>query len=97
MSIHNRKCRLIATDNVRLFTYQYSNTALNDAIDEFAQRQRSLLQSASGFPQLQVYVNYAHGDEGPVPPYTEANLATLRDLKAHWDPKGLFGFTEPFT
>lgn len=54
------------------------------------------MQSGSGFHDFQVYVNYAHGDEGPVPPYTKRNLPRLRRLKDQWDPQDLFAFGVQF-
>lgn len=56
---------------------------------------RAFLQEASGFAELTIYDNYAHGDEGPVVWYTANSLARLIPLKKLWDPARLFSWTNP--
>jgi fumiquinazoline A oxidase len=56
---------------------------------------RSKFQATSGFPELQVYVNYDHGDEGPEAWYGAQNLYKLVELKEKWDPDSLFGNGNP--
>jgi fumiquinazoline A oxidase len=56
---------------------------------------RQKFQAASGFPNLQVYINYDHGDEGPEVWYGEQNLPRLVALKREWDPYNLFGAGNP--
>lgn len=51
---------------------------------------RADLQNTSGFPCLEVYINYSHGDEGPWAWYGEWNLLQLAVLKEKWDPQNLF-------
>lgn len=39
---------------------------------------------------IEVYVNYGHGDEGPLGWYTERKLPRLNALKDRYDPHKLF-------
>ena len=48
--------------------------------------------TANGFDSPAVYVNFAHGDEGPEAWYGKRNLEKLVRLKEEWDPEGLFSF-----
>jgi hypothetical protein len=48
--------------------------------------------AASGFASPAVYVNFAHGDEGPDVWYGARKLRRLGLLKGQWDPRGLFSF-----
>ncbi|KAJ6024714.1 hypothetical protein N7540_005511 [Penicillium herquei] len=68
---------------------------LEDASTNFTLSMRSKLQATSGFSSPHIYVNYAYGDEGPSAWWSAANLPKLRVLKALWDPKHLFGVTNP--
>lgn len=54
------------------------------------QSTRSRYQATSGFEDLEVYINYAHGDEGPAVWYGESNLPRLEALKKRWDPQNVF-------
>ncbi|KAI0096946.1 FAD binding domain-containing protein [Nemania sp. FL0031] len=74
------------------FTFQ--DEAASVVAKEFALKTRSKLveQGCSKSP-LEVYVNYAHGDEGPVAWYSERKLPRLLALKSRWDPKNLFKWT----
>lgn len=54
------------------------------------QSARANFQKASGFPILETYINYSHGDEGPGVWYGEWNLPRLTALKEQWDPHNLF-------
>jgi hypothetical protein len=64
-------------------------------IDSFGRTFRDLLQKSSGREQLEVYTNFAHGDEGPVAWYTEAHVLRLKELKRKYDPGSLFSFYNP--
>lgn len=61
-------------------------------MDALGKGVRKLLQLNNPTSNGQVYVLYAHGDEGPAAWYSEANLPVLRVLKSLYDPKGLFSF-----
>lgn len=55
---------------------------------------RDLFISTSGAltKNIEVYVNYGHGNEGELGWYTERKLPRLRDLKKRYDPYGLFTY-----
>jgi hypothetical protein len=61
-------------------------------VDEFLDAARSKLTRACGSSSSAVYVNFAHGDEGPEAWYGKRNLDKLVRLKKEWDPQGLFSF-----
>ncbi|KAL1877493.1 hypothetical protein Daus18300_002480 [Diaporthe australafricana] len=61
-------------------------------VETFATSIRQKLAPMSGSSGIEVYVNYAHGDEGPEAWYGD-NLDRLRQLKAEWDPSTLFNWT----
>lgn len=54
-----------------------------------------MLQQESGKSNLEVYVHFAHGDEGNAAWYTEQKLEKLEALKNKYDPKSLFSFYNP--
>lgn len=49
-----------------------------------------MLLATSGASSIEVYVNYAHGDEGETAWYGRANLERLHALKQQYDPHHLF-------
>ena len=73
-----------------------SNNAANDptaqAGDLLARQLRDGLAATSGYPELTVYVNYAHGDEKLRQKYGERKLPRLVGLKKKWDPRNVFRF-----
>ncbi|KAK0713564.1 hypothetical protein B0T26DRAFT_873683 [Lasiosphaeria miniovina] len=71
---------------------EYEDLSETQAVEEFLRAARRNLAAASGYASPAVYVNFAHGDEGPAAWYGERNLQRLRQLKRKWDPRGLFGF-----
>ena len=66
-----------------------------DALDAFGKEIRALLLKSSGQTHLELYANFARGDEGAAAWYGTENLQRLRALKARYDPKGLFSFYNP--
>ncbi|EPE25298.1 FAD-binding protein [Glarea lozoyensis ATCC 20868] len=78
-----------------LFNYGTTDPAIQTKIDDFGKQARNNFSATSGFDGLQVYVSYGHGDEGPIPLYSERNLPRLRKIKQQWDPEGLFNFNQP--
>lgn len=68
--------------------FEWTSGFNNSMIDTFAKKQTALLGNAI----KSVYVNYAHGDEGPIAWYSAEKLPALLELKERWDPRGLFGF-----
>lgn len=79
----------------RLFNYGTTDPAIQTKIDGFGKQARNNFSATSGSDGLQVYVSYGHGDEGPIPLYSERNLPRLRQIKQEWDPEGLFSFNQP--
>ncbi|EAU36707.1 predicted protein [Aspergillus terreus NIH2624] len=73
----------------------YADSALDDAVNEFATLGRQEFVETSGFDQLAVYSNYARGDEGPVAWYGERKLPKLSALKRKWDPEQRFSVNNP--
>ena len=68
----------------------FPDSSVRDAAAFLGQSVRDMLQTTSGYPSLQVYVNYAHGDEGPATWYGERKLPKLLELKQRYDPHLLF-------
>jgi hypothetical protein len=56
---------------------------------------RAKFQRTSGFADLSIYTNYAHGDEGPEAWYSRRKLGELVHLKKLWDPQQLFSWYNP--
>jgi len=73
----------------------YPNSTYDSTVDGFLIPQRDAFQAKSGFPSLEVYLNYGHGDEGPAVWFGAANLPKLIALKKLWDPKNRFGAANP--
>ncbi|KAF1946695.1 hypothetical protein EJ02DRAFT_462368 [Clathrospora elynae] len=66
-------------------------------IDAFAERRRAAFAKANGADKgLEVYVNYAHGNEGRDAWYGADKLPRLSTIKSTWDPSNLFNFTNGF-
>lgn len=70
----------------------YEDQTKDTIVDDFLNSARHNFTIASGFDDATVYVNFAHGDEGPEAWYGKHNLARLGELKEKWDPQGLFSF-----
>ncbi|KAK3945061.1 hypothetical protein QBC46DRAFT_336908 [Diplogelasinospora grovesii] len=78
----------------RLWGYNYADPSIDTQINQFASSARTAFTATSGFEDLELYVTYAHGDEGPQTWYRE-KLGQLEQLKRKWDPNQLFGFMNP--
>jgi len=65
---------------------------LSTAASDVGRKARSLFIPTSGAStkNIEVYVNYGHGDEGPLGWYTERKLPRLNALKNRYDPHKLF-------
>jgi hypothetical protein len=83
--------------NTTMYTF-LSFRLPDEAIEPIAlvegQRIRDILGQGGENPDLQTYVNYAHGDEGPEAWYAQS-LPRLRELKGIWDPNEVFSFFNP--
>ena len=72
------------------------NIAENDVISTIAQlgpEIRKDISLTSGYSDLAVYINYAHGDEPIESIYGRDKLPRLVDLKRKWDPHNIFSFS----
>ncbi|KAI0116553.1 hypothetical protein GGR51DRAFT_546059 [Nemania sp. FL0031] len=67
----------------------------DDEAEELAREIRSDFAATSGYPELAVYVSYAHGDESLEQIYGSTKLPRLTALKKEWDPSNVFGFNNP--
>ncbi|RYO83505.1 hypothetical protein DL766_004969 [Monosporascus sp. MC13-8B] len=79
-------------DILVLFQGIFTDSNVSAAVDEWGKKWRDQTTQHSGFPKQHVYVNYAHGDE-PLQSmygYEPWRLERLRNLKAKYDPRGLF-------
>jgi hypothetical protein len=70
----------------------YTNRTLDAPVTDFLRAARAKFQETSGFADLSVYTNYAHGDEGPEAWYSRRKLGRLVALKKRWDPEGAFSW-----
>ncbi|RYP12603.1 hypothetical protein DL765_007234 [Monosporascus sp. GIB2] len=70
----------------------FTDSNVAAAVDEWGKEWRDQITQHSGFPEQHVYVNYAHGDEllQSMYGYEPWRLERLRNLKAKYDPRGLF-------
>lgn len=74
-----RRCTLAGYDS-RIQSV-YLDSTFDNAVDAFVCPQRNAFQAKSGFPSLEVYFNYGHGDEGPAVWFGKTNLPRLVALK----------------
>lgn len=65
---------------------------VEDAVNDFAREVRQDLAAESGYPDLSVYVSYAHGDETVEQVYGKDKLPRLVGLKKRWDPNNVFAY-----
>ncbi|KAI1314099.1 hypothetical protein F5Y03DRAFT_336159 [Xylaria venustula] len=71
---------------------EYDDRRHDSIVDSFLNAARHNVTAVSGFDHPAVYVNFAHGDEGPEAWYGARNLERLARTKKKWDPNGLFNF-----
>ncbi|PYI24917.1 FAD-binding domain-containing protein [Aspergillus indologenus CBS 114.80] len=69
-----------------------ASAATQQAGDALALRLRQSWVQTSGYPDLAIYVNYAHGDETLEQIYGRTKLPRLAKLKKQWDPTNVFGY-----
>ncbi|KAH7355885.1 hypothetical protein BKA66DRAFT_377034, partial [Pyrenochaeta sp. MPI-SDFR-AT-0127] len=77
-----------------LMTYNYNDASIDAAVSDFADASRQKLVKTSGFPELELYTTYAHGDEGAQAWYRDS-LPRLQALKKKYDPENRFRFFNP--
>ena len=63
-----------------------------EAGDRLGRELRDSWALTSGYPELSVYVNYAHGDEMLQQRYGDRKLPRLAALKKKWDPNNVFAY-----
>ncbi|KAK1248864.1 hypothetical protein MKX08_007084 [Trichoderma sp. CBMAI-0020] len=78
----------------QLFITSVTNPTDADTLSTFMKNARNEFQETAGTSELSIYVNYAHGDEGPAVWYGD-NLPRLQQLKKKWDPHGRFNSYNP--
>ncbi|KAF7863837.1 hypothetical protein EAF04_006802 [Stromatinia cepivora] len=76
-------------------TWQKAGSSVEGPSNALALELRKDFAATSGYPDLSVYVNYAHGDETLEQIYGAAKLPRLAKLKKTWDPDNLFAFNNP--
>lgn len=71
---------------------------MRDQADNMGREIRAILAETSGSPsgKLDVYVNFAHGDEDLPAVYGERKLPKLKSLVAKYDPDRLFSHFNNF-
>lgn len=62
------------------------------AVEALAKELRTSFADTSGYPDLAVYVSYAHGDETLEQRYGADKLPRLAALKKKWDPSNVFAY-----
>lgn len=78
-----------------MLEHHYNDSALDAEVNDFSLAGRAQFQATSGLDQLSVYVNFAHGDEGPGAWYSERKLPGLTRLKQQWDHQQAFSWYFP--
>ena len=63
-----------------------------EAGNQLGRELRNSWAATSGYPELSVYVNYAHGDETLEQRYGRDKLPRLASLKKTWDPSNVFAY-----
>ncbi|RYP44388.1 hypothetical protein DL768_009154 [Monosporascus sp. mg162] len=78
------------------FMFQMSWPELGNPVEEaanaLARELRDDFAATSGYPDLSVYVSYAHGDEKIEQIYGRDKLPRLVALKGKWDPDNVFAY-----
>lgn len=91
LTVQKKKVTYIPPNS--LFQFALPDPSYQPTVDAFAVPARRAYAAGGGNPNLEVYVNYAHGDEGVNAWYSPRKLGRLRGLKNRWDPHNLFSFT----
>lgn len=73
-------------------SFSGSGSQTLQAADSLAQELCEDFVNTSGYPELRVYVNYAHSDEKLEHIYGTDKLLRLAALKKEWDPENVFTY-----
>lgn len=87
-----KKLTIISPSPHSLLDVGFPNASLATTASEIGYAARALFIPTSGAStsNIEVYVNYGHGDEGPLGWYSARKLPRLNALKAKYDPNKLF-------
>ena len=83
---------LIKASCLRIILFDEGDTVTDQASTALGLELRDDLVATSGFPELTVFVNYAHGDEKIEQIYGREKLPRLAALKNIWDPHKVFSW-----
>ncbi|KAK4992368.1 hypothetical protein LTR50_001126 [Elasticomyces elasticus] len=72
--------------------FSADDTTTLSAVEALAKELRTSFAATSGYPDLAVYVSYAHGDETLDQRYGANKLPRLAALKKKWDPSNVFAY-----
>ncbi|KAK4981117.1 hypothetical protein LTR28_005260 [Elasticomyces elasticus] len=72
--------------------FSADDTTTLRAVEALAKELRTSFAATSGYPDLAVYVSYAHGDETLDQRYGANKLPRLAALKKKWDPSNVFAY-----
>ncbi|KAI1499777.1 hypothetical protein F5X99DRAFT_410694 [Biscogniauxia marginata] len=84
-----------ATYLLMQLTWDEAGSSTEEPANALGRELRDDFATTSGFPDLSVYVNYAHGDETIEQIYGEHKLPRLAQLKRRYDPHNVFAFNNP--
>ncbi|KAI0143689.1 hypothetical protein GGR57DRAFT_518168 [Xylariaceae sp. FL1272] len=73
-----------------IFAYTNETEGVEELADKKGKEIRGDFVATSGYPELAVYVNYAHGDESLEQIYGAKKLPRLAALKKQWGPNNVF-------
>ncbi|KAI1456525.1 FAD-binding domain-containing protein [Annulohypoxylon moriforme] len=72
--------------------FDAGDNATESAAIALGRELRQDIAATSGYPEITVFVNYAHGDEGLERIYGKDKLPRLAQLKKTWDPNQFFSY-----
>ncbi|CAJ2512897.1 Uu.00g010160.m01.CDS01 [Anthostomella pinea] len=77
------------------FEWEEAGSGVDGPANALGRELRSDFVDTSGYPDLSVYVNYAHGDETVEQIYGAEKLSHLAQIKSVWDPDNVFAYFNP--
>ena len=76
-------------------TWKQGDSVTAKTATALAKEMRQVVAASSGYSDIKVLVNYAHGDEKIENIYGQDTLPRLAKLKKFWDPHNVFRFNNP--